>query len=119
MPPLAVRVVLFPLHIVVVPLIKAAGLVFTVIVILAVPVHPTVLVAVTVYAVVDIGATLIIAVVSPVLHEYVLPPLAVRGVLFPLHIVVKPLIKVVGLEFTVTVTLAVPVHPSVLVAVTV
>ena len=48
-----------------------------------------------------------------------LPPLAVRVVLFPLHIVVVPLIEAIGLVFTVIVTLVVPVHPSVLIAVTV
>ena len=118
LPPLAVSVVLFPLHILVVPLMEGVRLVFTVTVTLAVPVHPSVLVAVTVYDVVDIRVTVIAVVEAPWLHKYVLPPLAVKVVLFPVHIVVVPLIEAVGMVFTVTVKLAVPMHPAAFVAVT-
>ena len=68
---------------------------------------------------VDVGLTIIAVVAAPVFQVYVLPPLAVSVVLLPLHIVVVPLIKAVGFVFTVTVALAVPVHPTEFVAVTV
>ena len=47
-------------------------------VVVAVPVHPVTSVAVTVYVVVSLGDTMIDAEVSPVLHEYAEPPLAVK-----------------------------------------
>ena len=42
--------------------------------------------AVTVYVVVVVGLTDILAVVAPVLHKYVEPPVAVKVVLLPLQI---------------------------------
>ena len=88
--------------------------VFTVTVALAVALHPAPLVTVTVYVVVDVGLSVIAAVVSPVLHKYVPPPLAVKVVLFPLQIIVVPVIDGVGKAFTATVTvLVVTVHPLV------
>jgi hypothetical protein len=119
--PLAVNTELAPLHI-------AAGLAdadivgngFTVTVTVAVPVHPAVLVPVTVYVVVALGVTVMLAAMSPVLQLYVFAPLAVSSELSPLHIAAGLADAVtVGNGFTVTLTVAVPVHPSALVPVTV
>ena len=57
-----------------------------------------------------VGLTVILAVVAPVLHRYVAPPLAVNVVLSPLHIATSaPALAVTGMiiGFTVTVTLSV------------
>ena len=59
------------------------------------------------------------AVVAPVLHKYVPPPVAVRIVLVPLHIVAVPLMLAVADGFTVTAWLAVAVQPLAFVTVTV
>jgi hypothetical protein len=88
--------------------------VFTVTVTLAVALHPAPLITVTVYVVLDVGLSVIAAVLSPVLHKYVPPPLAVKVVLFPLQIAVVPAIDAGGKTFTATVTvLVVTVHPLV------
>jgi len=84
-PPVAEMVVLFPAH-------TEAGdaeaeivaLVLTVIVMVAVPVQLA-LDPVTVYVVVEAGETVIEAVDAPVLHEYVVAPLAVRVALPPVQ----------------------------------
>jgi hypothetical protein len=120
--PLAVNSELAPLHI-------AAGLAvavivgngFTVTLTVAVPVHPAVLVPVTVYVVVALGVTVLFAPVpNPPDQLYVFAPLAVNTELAPLHIAVGLADAVtVGNGFTVTLTVAVPVHPAVLVPVTV
>ena len=59
-----------------------------------------------------------LAVVAPVLHRYEVPPLAVSVDASPAH---APVTKTdgVGSAFTVTVLLAVAVHPDALVTVTV
>ena len=60
------------------------------------------------------------AVVAPVLHEYVPPPLAVNVALAPAQIeTVAGDIEAVGTGFTVTVRESVSVHPLALVTVTV
>jgi hypothetical protein len=120
--PLAVNTELTPLHI-------AAGLAvavtvgngFTVTLTVAVPVHPSALVPVTVYVVVALGVTVLLAPVpNPPDQLYVFAPLAVNSELDPLHIAVGLAdADTVGNGFTVTVTVAVPVHPAVLVPVTV
>ena len=56
---------------------------------------------------------------APLLHEYVLPPLAVNVVLPPEQIEFAPLILALGAELTVNVLLAVAVHPLEPVTVTV
>ena len=119
--PLAVNTELAPLHIAV-GLADAVtvGNGFTVTVTVAVPVHPAVLVPVTVYVVVALGVTVMLAVLPPVLQLYVFAPLAVSSELSPLHIAAGLADAVtVGNGFTVTLTVAVPVHPSALVPVTV
>jgi len=119
--PLAVNTELAPLHIAV-GLADAVtvGNGFTVTVTVAVPVHPAVLVPVTVYVVVALGVTVMLAAMSPVLQLYVFAPLAVSSELSPLHIAAGLADAVtVGNGFTVTLTVAVPVHPSALVPVTV
>jgi hypothetical protein len=94
--------------------------VFTVTLTVAVLVHPDVLVPVTVYVVLVLGVTVMLAVLPPVLQLYVLAPLAVNVDDSPLFIVAGFAEAVtVGNGFTVTVTVAVPVHPAVLVPVTV
>ena len=86
-----------------------------------VPVHPAVLVPVTVYVVVALGVTVLLAPVpNPLDQLYVLAPLAVNTELAPLHIAAGLADAVTdGNGFTVTLTVAVPVHPAGLVPVTV
>jgi len=72
--------------------------------------HPPT-VTVTLYGIFDDGATVILAFVDPVLHLYVPPPLAVKVVESPAHIVSFPLIFATIALSTVTVTLAVSWHP--------
>jgi len=119
--PLAVNTDVAPLHI-------AAGLAvavtdgngFTVTLTVAVPVHPAVFVPVTVYVVVPLGVTVMLAVLPPVFQLYVFAPLAVNTDVAPLHIAAGLAVAVTdGNGFTVTLTVAVPVHPAVLVPVTV
>jgi hypothetical protein len=94
---------------------------FTVTLTVAVPVHPAALVPVTVYVVVALGVTVLLAPVpNPPDQLYVLAPLAVNTELAPLHIADGLADAVtVGNGFTVTLTVAVPVHPAALVPVTV
>ena len=88
------------------------GIGFTVTVTVAVPVHPAV-VPVTVYVVVVPGETEMLAVLPPVLHEYVVAPVAVRVEDDPAQIVAgEAVAPTTGLGFTVTVTVAVPVQPK-------
>lgn len=87
MPPLAVRVVLLPLHIVNDGFAVIVGSGFTVTVLVAIAAQPLV----TVYVVVVDGVATTtgpVVVFNPVdgLHIYVLAPLAVNVVLFPLQI---------------------------------
>ena len=104
--PLAVKVVKLPLQMVTGPEVVTFGKAFTV------------TVPVTVYTVVETGLTVIAAVAGPVFHEYVDAPLAVIVPELPLQIVA--LVEVtLGKAFTVTVVLAVPVHPFASVPVTV
>ena len=80
----------------------------------ATAVHPETLVPVTVYPVVVIGETDIVAVVAPVFHKYVEAPLAVKTALAPGHIAVGLATAViVGLGFTKTDTVVEPLHPAV------
>jgi len=87
----------------------------------AVPVHPAELVPVTVYVVVALGVTvLLVPVPNPPDQLYVFAPLAVNSELAPLHTADGLAAAVtVGNGFTVTLTVAVPVHPAELVPVTV
>ena len=92
------------------------GSAFTVTVPVAVAVHPAALVAVTVY--VPAVEVVIEVVTAPVLHEYDVPPVAVRVAVAPAHI--DGLFTVgVGSAFTVTTVLAVAVQPLAAVTVTV
>ena len=68
MPPDAVNVVLAPLHIVVLPVILAVGSGLTVTVTLVLASHPLASVTTTLYVVVTLGLTVILAVFSPLLH---------------------------------------------------
>ena len=120
--PVAVITEVCPLHI-------AAGLAvaltvgngFTVTLTAAVPEHPAVLVPVTVYVVVELGVTVLLAPLPKVCDQlYVFAPLAVNTELAPLHIAAGLADAVTdGNGFTVTLTVAVPVHPAVVVPVTV
>jgi len=86
----------------------------------AVPVHPAVVVPVTEYVVVELGVTVMLAVLPPVFQLYVFAPLAVNTEVAPLHIAAGLADAVTdGNGFTVTLTVAVPVHPAVVVPVTV
>ena len=96
------------------------GLGCTVTSLLADAVHPLLLVTVTVYVVFANGETEIAAVVGPVFHTYVPPPLAVRVAVAPLQIVTTAgAITATGNGFTVTVTEAEAVQLLALVTVTV
>jgi hypothetical protein len=106
-------------------IVPPAGLAFTVIVTVAVLVHPFPAVPVTVYVVVVVGFAVTVAPVvedKPVagLQLNVVAPLAVSETLLPVHIVAEEGDTViVGCGFTVTVTVAVFVHPFPSVPVTV
>jgi hypothetical protein len=110
-----------------VSVIDATGNVFTVINCDAVDVHPPLPVTVTVYVVLDTGETVMAAVVAPVLHEYVPPPLAVRLAEPPVQTALSlavpdasvSVIDATGNVFTVINCDAVDVHPPVPVTVTV
>jgi len=79
----------------------------------AVPVHPAVLVPVTEYVVVELGVTVILAVLPPVFQLYVFAPLTVSTEVAPLHIAAGLADALtVGNGFTVTLTVAVLVHPD-------
>ena len=118
-PPVAVNVVDLPVHMVALLPASAVGKAFTVTVTLSVDVHDAPLVTVTVYVVFNAGDTVMLAVVSVVLHAYVPPPEAVNVVDFPLHIVALVPASAVGTALTVTVTLSVDVQLDPLVTVTV
>jgi len=121
LPPLAVNTEVPPIHIdcgAAVILIVGEELTETVTV--AVFEHPTPLDPVTVYVVVAVGVTVILAVLPPVLQLYVLAPLAVNTEVPPIHIDCgAAVILIVGEELTVTVTVAVFEHPTPLDPVTV
>jgi hypothetical protein len=85
-PPLAVNVVLPPLHVKLLPAMFAVTIVL-VTVLDAVDVQPLAPVTVTVYVP---AATVIAAVVAVVDQRYVVPPLAVKVVLPPLHVKLLP-----------------------------
>ena len=114
-PPVAVSVAV-ALEQIVGLLTVGVGSAFTVTVLATEAVQPFTLVAVTVY--VPAVVVVIDVVDAPVLHEYEVPPVAVRVAVAPAHI--DGLFTVgVGFAFTVTVPDAVAVHPFTLVAVTV
>jgi hypothetical protein len=122
--PLAVSVEDCPEFIVIVDGLAVAVTVgngFTVTLTAAVPEHPAVLVPVTVYVVVALGVTVLLAPLpNPPDQLYVFAPLAVNTEVAPLHIAAGLAVAVTnGNGFTVTLTVAVPVHPAVLVPVTV
>ena len=114
-PPVAVRVAVAPAHIVGLFTV-GVGSAFTVTVPEAVSVHPAALVAVTVY--VPAVEVVIEVVVALVLHTYEVPPVAVSVAVAPEHMVALFTVGE-GSAFTVTVPVAVAVHPAALVAVTV
>ena len=84
------------------------------------PVQPSFVVPVTVYVVVELGVTVLLAPLpNPPDQLYVFAPLAVNTEVVPLHIADGLADAVtVGIELTVTVTVAVFVQPAVLVPVT-
>ena len=72
------------------------------------------------YVVLLVGVTVMLAVLPPVFQLYVLAPLAVNTEVAPLHIAAGLAVAVTdGNGLTVTLTVAVPEHPAVLVPVTV
>ena len=58
------------------------------------------------------------AVVAPLLHIKLTPPLTTREAVLPIHITLFPTTKGLGSSLTLTVILPVPVHPLMSVAVT-
>ena len=62
---------------------------------------------------------MILAVLAPVLHAYVPPPVAVKVLVVPAQIVLLPVTDAVGLAFTVKTLEAVAVQPNAFVTVTV
>jgi hypothetical protein len=109
-PPVAVKVVLVPAHIATLLPASATGIGLTVTNTLELELHPLD-VAVTLYVVVKIGLTTILAVVAPVLHKYVVPPVAVNVVDKPLQIVTGLPALATGIGLTTTTTLSVAVQP--------
>ncbi len=93
-----------PEQLVVGPVICALGKLLTLMVTEAVLVQLYVFEAVTVYVVDVVGETLIVGPVAPLLHVYETPPLAVSVVFPPKHIVVLPLMVMLGVGLTFTVT---------------
>jgi hypothetical protein len=120
--PLAVMVAELPAQIVAVDVVVVTvGVGFTVIVLVAVPVHPFAAVPVTVYVVVPAGETVTVPPLRlPGFQLYVAAPPPVSVSELPLQIVVVEDVAVtVGEGFTVIVLVAVPVHPFAAVPVTV
>jgi hypothetical protein len=105
--------------------VPPVGYAFTVIITVAVLVHPVPAVPVTVYVVVVVGVAVTVAPVvedKPVagLQLYVAAPLAVSETLLPIHSVADEGVTVtVGVVFTVIIAVAVFVHPFASVPVTV
>jgi hypothetical protein len=114
LPPEAVSVVLPPVHIELAPVIPALIAGLTVTVTLALSLHVPLLTK-TEYVVVVAGLTLMEAFVEALLQVYALPPEAVKTVEFPGQTVSLPVIDAVKEAPTVTITLAVSVHPAALV----
>ena len=110
--PIPVKVVLFPLQIVVLPNTVIAGKVLTVIPMVALFLQPFASVPVTVYVREESGVNAT-ALVTPPLHEYVLAPLPLRVTELPLHTFcdgeAEPVTEGSGL--TVTVVVAVLLQP--------
>jgi len=97
---------------------------WTVTVTSAVPVHPSIVVPVTEYVVVVVGITVTFGFVPKSLDQLNVVPgiseLTIKLELSPRQISVGVAVAVIlGNGFTVTLTVAVPVHPAVLVPVTV
>ena len=86
----------------------------------AVPEHPSDVIPVTVYVVVPVGDTVLELPLPKLCDQlYVFAPLAVNTELAPLHIAAGLADALTdGNGFTVTLTVAVPVHPAVVVPVT-
>ena len=80
-------------------------------------VHPAALVTVTLYVPAAVRL-LIAAVVAPVDHKYVPPPVAVKVAELPTQIVLLPVISQLGGGLTVNILLQELVHPAALVTVT-
>jgi len=99
-------------------LITGTGAVFTTTICVAVALQIA-FVTVTVYVVVLFGCMVMLLVVAPLLQLYVPPPVAVKMVLSPLHIVSVPLMLVTTPLSTVIVILSVFVQPPAPVPVTV
>ena len=117
--PVPFNVVLDPAHIEIFGPALAVGNGFTVTVTVCVLVQPLAFVPVTVYVVLTVGFTVIIAPVDPPYDQlYVVPPDAVSVLVCPLHIVVG-LTVMVGFGLTVIDTVWVLVQPEALVPVTV
>lgn len=97
------------------------GAAATVIVLVAVDVHPLALVTVKVYPVLVVGLIVMELVVAPVLQLYTVPPTdeLVRVALCPLQIVNdgETVMLAVGIGFTVTVFVTVAEHPFVTVTI--
>jgi hypothetical protein len=120
--PPTVNVVVCPWQIVA-PIPVTTGVVFTVTITVVAPVHPVANDPVTVYVIVAVGFAVTEPPVVPLnpvpgLHVYVVPPLAVKVVDVPLHIVAAGTLTV-GMGLTVTTAVVVAVAPAPSLAVTV
>lgn len=119
-PPLAVRVVVSPMHMAISPEIITTGYDNTVISTDSVSVQLLPSVTVTVYVEVLVGITVTAELLPRLLdHAYVPAPEAVRTVLLPVQMVVVPVITATGRAFTVTDDVSVSVQPLLSVTVTV
>jgi hypothetical protein len=120
-PPVAVKQVEVPAHIVLLPLTLQLGVGLTVSVLLQELVHPAALVTITLY--VPAAVRLQTCAPDPVKpagpdHAYVPPPVALKHVEVPWQIVLLPVMLQLGVGLTVSVLLQVLVQPALLVTVT-
>ena len=94
-------------------MIAHVGAGFTVTVVVQVPLHPLASLTVTVYVVVDVGLTVIEAVVAPVLQRNDVPPAAVSVAEPPVQIDESELtmLQDIGSTLKITVAVAELVHP--------
>ncbi len=107
-PPLAVRVVVEPTHVLFAPAMTAVNDGLVAITFWVVPVQPLASDTVTVYVP---GPTSMLLERSPVLHSYAVPPIAVRVVVEPTHVLFAPAITAVSDGLVAITFWVVPVQP--------
>ena len=102
--PEAVKLILWPEHNALVPVMLTTGKLYTVTACVAPvdPTHPAALVPLNEYVILDVGATAILPKLLLVLQVYVVAPFAVSVMVCPVHKALVPVILTTGKVFTVT-----------------